>query len=62
MKNWKTTLIGLLGAIAIALEPIISGQGFNWKDDGGKIFTAIVVAALGFVAKDHDVTGGTRQQ
>ena len=62
MKNWKTTIIGLIGAIVIALQPIISGDGFSWKADGSKVIMAIVVAALGFVAKDYDVTGGTREQ
>jgi len=43
MKSWKTTLAGLGGAIAVAL------QGTDWKH----ILVAVAVAALGFFSKDH---------
>lgn len=53
MKNYLTTFTGLIGAIAIALLPIVQGQGFNWNS----ILIAAVVAALGFFAKSYNVTG-----
>lgn len=53
MKNWKTTLLGFgVGALNLL------SSGVNWK-------TALVsagLAALGMAAKDHDVTGGTKEQ
>ena len=53
MKNWKTSLFGTLSGIAYA----VTGQ-HDWKH----ILVAVLMAAAGLVAKDHNVTGGTVQQ
>ncbi len=53
MKNWKTTLTGILGAVATALIPVIQGKGFELE----YILIAAVVATLGVVSKDYDTTG-----
>lgn len=53
MKNYKTTLIGLIGAIASVLYPLIS----TGTVDIETIFRAVVLAALGFFAKDFNITG-----
>jgi len=53
MKNWKTTVAGLVGAIALALQAELS----TGTIDGKTIVTAVIVAALGFLAKDFNVTG-----
>jgi hypothetical protein len=53
MKNWKTTLAGLLGAVATALVPVIQGKGFELES----LAIAAALAALGFIAKDRDTTG-----
>ncbi|HCA43668.1 MAG TPA: hypothetical protein DEP28_10505 [Bacteroidetes bacterium] len=50
MKNWKTTMTGLIGAISVALIPVISGQGFQTE----AIITAAVLAILGVLARDFD--------
>lgn len=50
MKNWKTTMTGLIGAISVALIPVISGQGFQTE----AIITATVLAILGVLARDFD--------
>jgi hypothetical protein len=56
MRNWKTTLAGLSAALALAAK-FFSGEPITITD------LAIVAAALGlFGAKDHNVTGGTKQQ
>ena len=52
MKNLYTTITGILGAIAIALIPVIEGNGFDWKMIG----VAVVLAALGVLAKDFNTT------
>lgn len=58
MKNWKTTLIGIgVGAGTLAIDLIQSGQ-FNWKT----FLFAVGMSALGLVAKDFNVTGGTIHQ
>lgn len=59
MKNWKTTLTGILtalptiatylGIVAIP-EPVLQGIG------------ALGIFILGLVSKDHNVTGGTETQ
>lgn len=57
MKNWKTTLFGILAACssgaAMYPDPIVQ------KIAG--VLTAIFTGLLGLSAKDHDVTGGTKQ-
>lgn len=58
MKNWKTTLFGALAAVVIAIQPIIATGTIDWKAVG----LAALVAALGYFAKDSNVTGGTASQ
>lgn len=53
MKNWKTTLIGIVGG---ALN--LFASGVNWKS----VAMSAALAALGAVSKDSNVTGGTVQQ
>lgn len=55
MKNWKTTLIACALAAVVAVEPMISTGKVDWKAVG----MAALIAALGVVAKDANVTGGT---
>lgn len=52
-KNWKTTLAGM-GAGALNLV----ANGVNLKQIG----FSLLLAAIGAVAKDLNVTGGTVQQ
>lgn len=51
--NWKTTLIGCIGAIVYAVLPLVQGGNIVVKD----IVIAAVVAAVSFMAKDFDTTG-----
>ena len=60
MKNWKTTLLGILAGIT-------GGTMAGWtKPDGTINWVAVafsvVTAAFGYFTKDHDVTGGTIKQ
>ena len=48
MKNWKTTLAGLIGALAFAL------QNYNGANTWQGYLGAFAVAAAGFLAKDFD--------
>lgn len=52
-SNWKTTLFGL-GAGALNMF----ANGVGWK----QVLLSIGLAAMGAVAKDHNVTGGTTAQ
>ena len=55
LTNWKTTLCGIVAAVAIALQ---AADWTNWKT----LLMAAATAGLGFVAKDHNVTGGDVKQ
>jgi len=54
MKNWKTTAVGALGAVAINIGPMLQGGQFNLKDFLG----GLALALIGFFAKDAGRTGG----
>lgn len=61
MKNWKTTLFGVLGGLATLFGPHLSGQpgpAFTL----GNVGSAAALILLGLVAKDANVTGGTVAQ
>jgi hypothetical protein len=58
-KNWKTTVFGIMGLAAALLTSGLAGE------KGVKIgtaITAISAAGVGIMAKDRDMTGGTREQ
>ena len=66
MKNWKTSLAGILGGLLVALGPSVGAQLSGDRTappiTAGSVATAAAVAALGLLAKDNDVTGGSRNQ
>lgn len=53
IKNWKTTVTVLIGAIAS-----VSNALFGWEIPQEAIIT-VVVFVIGFFAKDADKTGVT---
>lgn len=53
MKNWRTTLIGVGGAIAQGGGAMLQQGNLNWKDYASMAFMIL----LGTVAKDFNVTG-----
>ena len=55
MKNWQTTLTGIVGGLLTAYA---NGGFHDWKGLAQGAF----VALLGLVAKDHNVTGGNKTQ
>lgn len=58
MKNWKTTLSGILTASGLSMQASSDKtvQLIGW------IVAAIGAAFLGAVSKDHNVTGGSTPQ
>lgn len=58
MKNWKTTVGGMLAAIGTAMQ---ASDSPNVKL-AGAVVGAIGLAILGWGAKDNNVTGGTVTQ
>lgn len=57
MKNWKTTLFGIL---AIAPQ-LLLGLGIGLPPKAAAWTTAVGGCLLALSAKDHDVTGGSRR-
>ena len=53
MKNWKTTVCGLLGGAIVVVIPILQGGKFSLRD----LAIAAAIGVLGAVAKDLNVTG-----
>ena len=53
MKNWKTTVVGIIVAVCVAIQPLIENEGVKWYT----VVLAAAIAAFGFVAKDFDKTG-----
>ncbi len=54
MKNWRTTLAGLFGAIVnYAVVAVQSGQPVNAK----ALAAGLPMLILGYLAKDHGVSG-----
>lgn len=59
-RNWKTSIAGIATILAAIATPILPVVGVP-----AAIVSAIATALAGVglvAAKDHDVTGGTRQQ
>ncbi len=52
MKNYKTTITGILLAIIVAVQPLIETGTINWS----KVLLAGAVAALGILARDGQQT------
>ena len=59
MKNasYKTTIVGVLGAVFIAALPVIQTGSFDFKKDWPNLVAAAGSAALGYFSKDADKTG-----
>ena len=56
MKNWKSTLSALLGAIWIAIQPIMDKGDLEIERDWKQLLTAAGLAVFGFLVKDADLT------
>jgi hypothetical protein len=52
-KNWETTLAGLIGAITVAIYPLLTTGEINWNN----VLIASIIAVVGYFAKSKNVTG-----
>lgn len=65
MKNWKTTLVGIIGMLFLVIGVILviyKVITFTELIGSLAIVSTFLVSMNGFVGKDGDVTGGSRQQ
>ncbi len=53
MKNWMTTILGLIAAVAIVLEPLFKTGTVTVT----QVVQAAALAGLGYLAKQFNVTG-----
>ena len=56
MKNFKTTLTGLILAVLNALQPIIDTGEIVLKRDWLRLLISVGIATLGYYTKDKDDT------
>ena len=57
--SWKTTLFGILGAVAVYVYGHPS-EFPQWMQTVANLFAAGAFAGLGLTAKDSNVTGGSK--
>lgn len=55
-RNWRTTLIGFVGAAVCGATAYIQTGGVDLKD----LFLCAIIAGLGYFAKDTAVSGTGR--
>jgi predicted membrane-bound spermidine synthase len=63
MKNWKTSLVGIIGIIflVVGLSLVIAKViTFNDLVQSLALVATFLGALAAFFAKDHNVTGGTK--
>ena len=65
MRNsWKTSLAGILGGFLLIAGPQVGArlQGNTEAPPitSGNLLTAVALAGIGLLSKDHDKTGGVR--
>lgn len=63
MKNWKTSLLGVLASLPSLVHAFgFSGFGHFGSVSVDQAIAGVGLLGLGFLSKDKDVTGGTRPQ
>ena len=58
MVSWKTSL----GGIILALGGVLTQQSDHTLQLIGGVLSAVGALLMGLAAKDHNVTGGTKEQ
>ena len=56
-RSWRTTLIGILGAITMASVPFLQQDSFDITKDWKYMVAAVLIAVYGVVSKDAKVSG-----
>ncbi|APZ82913.1 hypothetical protein [Flavobacterium phage FL-1] len=58
MKNWKTTLIGLITGLIPAIDALITAynSGYFTGKTGGQLILGIGIILFGALAKDYNVS------
>ena len=64
INSWKTTLVGFLVGIYPLVESVIEAYNAGYFTDktGSQFWIGLGIIVLGYLSKDHNVTGGTVQR
>lgn len=58
MRNWRTTLVGAISAVVLAIQPILElVQGDFSQVNWTQLAFAATLALLGYLTKDAGVSG-----
>ena len=59
MRNWKTTLAGVIAAMPFIIDALLTAYNAGTFTDktGGQLVASIAFVIFSWVAKDHNVTG-----
>lgn len=62
MKNWKTTIAGLLTGLPFMVDALVEAYNAGYFTDktGWQLFASIAWIVVTRLVKDHDATGGQR--
>jgi hypothetical protein len=62
MKNWKTTLAGLVTGLPFLIDAVMQAyaSGYFTDQKGWQLFGSIAWIVVTALVKDHDATGGKR--
>lgn len=63
MRNWKTNLVAIIGVIILLIAMLLVYFGKTTLTEVGQFLGPIAVflgIILGFVSKDHNVTGSAK--
>lgn len=61
LKNWITSVLGLIPLIATAWTPIATNKPFNFKEDWFLYLLSGIVAISGFLMKDDKLKSGVNR-
>ena len=53
MKSYKTTILGILAALYVAIEPLVSQGSIDYE----RLLWASIIAVAGYIVKDYNVSG-----
>jgi len=61
MKNWRTTVAGLIVGLPVAMQAILEAYtaGYFTDKTGLQLFAALGLIVLARLSKDHNVTGSS---
>jgi len=62
MKNWRTTLAGLVAAAPFIIDAILQAYAAGYFTDktGLQLFASVAFVIFARLAKDHNVSGTTK--